>query len=95
MHNTCLEHFYAGDAAWNRFAGLHMDGLSACAFQDRLCKTLNRHADIAAVVFARFGPDALTSISKPVPALGGRSIEECTRQPILVLRLKECLMRMP
>lgn len=95
MDGNGLENYYSGDAAWNRFASLYADIWEANPITDALCKALNGHVDIAKVIYGKFGSDAMSLLSRPIPALENLPVVACTREPNLVRRLKECLMRMP
>ena len=95
MDGNGLENYYSGDTAWTRFASLYADIWEANPITDALCKALNGHVDIAKVIYGKFGSDAMSFLSRPIPALENLSVVACTREPNLVRRLKECLMRMP
>ena len=93
MHN--LEKYYSGDDNWKEFVELYEEFWSENDFQDSLLKELNNDLDIAKVVYGKFPSNTLKIINQKVPALDDLKIIDCVSSKQLILRLRECLMRMP
>jgi len=93
MHN--LEKYYSGDDNWKEFVELYEEFWSENDFQDSLLKELNNDLDIAKVVYGKFPSNTLKIIKQKVPALDDLKIIDCVNSKQLILRLRECLMRMP
>jgi hypothetical protein len=90
-----LERYYPGDAAWSNYVGVMSEAWPACGFQQSLLAELGGLTDIAQVVYALVGDDALRWIHSPAPALDGLSPLECLANADLARRLRSMLMRMP
>jgi hypothetical protein len=90
-----LEQYYPGDTAWSNFVSVFDVDWPTCRFQESLIENLCGQTDIAKVVFALTGDEAVRWIHTPAPALDGLSAADCVASPRLVRRLRSMLMRMP
>lgn len=93
--NRLLEKYYKGGEAWSKFSSLFVDNWEKCKFKEELVKKFDGNVDIAMVVFASLGNEALRWSSEPVPALGNNSPIDCVSSVEKMKRLKTMLMRMP
>ncbi|ALK21546.1 hypothetical protein CEQ23_34065 [Burkholderia cepacia] len=90
-----LEQYYAGDDVWKNFSDLFAKFKDFPEVRD-LAKALNGHLDLAYTIYWVAGPTSAQKwISSNVPALDNISPIDCTDNPELIKRLRECLMRMP
>lgn len=95
VYSNVLEEVYPGDAAWQHFAAVFAGEWHKCAFKEELVFQLSGNEDIAMVIYASIGDNAMAWLSHPVPALDQLSPFECMQNPRLIQRLKCMLMRMP
>lgn len=93
MHK--LEQYYSGDENWQNFVELYDEFWNKNDFEMQLLEKLNRKIDLAKVINGKMGKNSLSIIEKKIPALDNISVIECLDNPKLILRLRECLMRMP
>lgn len=88
-----LEQYYPGDARWEAFASMFEGEGKKCEAQSELFERVDEPT--ANVICAAFGTHALEWLRKPVPALDGKTPEECLQTPEGRRRLRTMLMRMP
>jgi len=90
-----LEQYYAGDDVWKKFSDLFAKYKDLPEVRD-IAKALNGHLDLACTIYWVAGPKSAQKwISSNVPALDNIRPIDCTDNPELIKRLRECLMRMP
>jgi hypothetical protein len=93
--NKGLEQYYSGDSVWKTLTRMaEEDYWVNSEYQQELVRELNGHKDIAMVVFARESMQSHLWIKKRIPALEGLTPLKCLESDSLILRLKECLIRM-
>jgi hypothetical protein len=91
---TGLEIYYAGDETWKRsvkiFSDTYLDDNARF-----LSEKLDGHLDLAVIIYGKRGiKEALWWIEQEVPALEGMKPVDCLKEPELLKRLRECVMRM-
>ncbi|MEK6352887.1 MAG: hypothetical protein V4796_12160 [Burkholderia cenocepacia] len=90
-----LEQYYAGDDSWKEFSDLFVKYKDLPEVQN-LAKDLNGQLDLAYTIYWVAGPKSAQKwINSSVPALDNIRPVDCTGNPELIKRLRECLMRMP
>lgn len=91
-----LENYYGnnGDRAWANIVEISKTYWTNSDYQIKLLNKLEGHKDIAIVIYDRMGDSSLEWIEKKVPGLNNITPLECLKSPVLLLRLKEALMRM-
>jgi hypothetical protein len=90
-----LEQYYAGDDSWKEFSDLFAKYKDLPEVQN-LAKDLNGQLDLAYTIYWVAGPKSAQKwINSSVPALDNIRPIDCTGNPELIKRLRECLMRMP
>ncbi len=86
-----IEHYYAGDAAWEEYASLFESEdvseqlVKACGGDEAMAKVINYH----------LGNQALYWMDEMIPALNDLTPRACIDSPGLTNRVRECLMRFP
>ncbi|WP_034912091.1 MULTISPECIES: hypothetical protein [Erwinia] len=89
-----LEKYYAGDETWK----LSVKIFSEAYLDDNahlLAEKLNGYLDLAVIIYGKRGiKEALWWIEQEVPALEGIRPVDCLKDPSLLKRLRECVMRM-
>jgi len=90
-----LEKYYAGDESWSRsveiFSAHYLDDNARL-----LAEKLEGHLDLAVIIYGKRGiKEALWWIEREVPELEGVKPVDCLKNPELLKRLRECVMRMP
>lgn len=89
-----LEKYYAGDETWE----LSVKMFSEAYLDDNahlLADELNGCLDLAVIIYGKRGiKKALWWIEQEVPALDGIRPVDCLKDPELLKRLRECVMRM-
>lgn len=90
-----LERYYAGDESWSRSVEL----FSAHYLDDNarlLAEKLEGHLDLAVIIYGKRGiKEASWWIEREVPELERVKPVDCLKNPELLKRLRECVMRMP
>ncbi len=90
-----LEIYYSGDDDWNEWVDMcKKDFWTNSEYQNTLLQKLNEKLDLAVVIYGRLEKESIDWIDKKVPALGYLTPLECLKSKNLILRLRECLMRM-
>jgi hypothetical protein len=89
-----LEHHYAGDEKWKSYSDFYAED-----YLDNnarlLSEKLDGHLDLAVIIYGKRGiKEALWWIEREVPALEGIKPVDCLKNPELLKRLRECVMRM-
>ena len=90
-----LEKYYLGDAAWKNSVSACALEWQRCRFKRRLVATLEGNKDIAQVIYFLVGESSMEWVHEPIPELDKVSPIECLRDPVLTMRLRSMLMRMP
>jgi hypothetical protein len=90
-----LENFYTGDTNWNSLVQMAKDDyLNDVNKNFDFLQNLNQNLDLAVVIYSKLGKYGFKWIENKVPALGGLTPQECLKSENLIIRLKECLLRM-
>jgi hypothetical protein len=94
-NNDNLENFYSGDKNWNNLVEMAKDDfLNDVNKNLDFLQKLDRNLDLAVVIYAKLGSYGFKWIDNKIPALGGLTAQECLKSENLIIRLKECLLRM-
>ncbi|MCU5771728.1 hypothetical protein N5923_08865 [Erwiniaceae bacterium BAC15a-03b] len=92
---SSLEHYYAGDEKWKNCADFYAEDY----LDDNarlLAKKLDGNLDLAVIIYGKIGlKEGLWWVEREVPALEGVKPVDCLKDPELLKRLRECVMRMP
>ncbi|WMJ75208.1 hypothetical protein RCC89_18865 [Cytophagaceae bacterium ABcell3] len=91
-----LEQYYSGDKVWDNWVQkAKEDYWKNTDYQKELLSLLDKSFDLAVVIYAKHGKGSICWLSKEVPALENLTPIECLKTKELMLRLRECLLRMP
>jgi hypothetical protein len=89
-----LERDYPGDDKWARFVASAPAGFETFAGSEALENALSGDKELAAVIFALLGDEALDWVRAPKEMLDGLSPSSCASDTNLRRRLRTMLMRM-
>lgn len=90
-----LENYFSGEKTWNKFFEMCND-YNDSQNEDfkKLLKYLNNNFELTTVIFFRRGKHSIEWLNSNIPALDNLKPIECLKNEKLILRLKECLLRM-
>jgi hypothetical protein len=90
-----LENYYSGDAIWNNLVKIFKDDfLNDIKNKKDFLQKVKGDLDLAVVIYGKLGEYGYKWIDSKTPALGGLSPTQCLESEKLILRLRECLLRM-